>query len=197
MSELAGAAIGKPTPWSLPDTASSEEMLLAATGPGVKPSAPPGPIAPLEGVARELIAGKLIAVVARNRETRLALADAIESRGYRSLTLAEPIGPRGPQSPGPNVGAGANAGRGTSVAAGATAALWDTTPEAVSDPAVAARVLTLVDHAPVVALAGFPRVGNVARALAAGVSAVIAKPYLLDDLFSQIEQLGRRHSAAR
>jgi CheY-like chemotaxis protein len=57
--------------------------------------------------------------------------------------------------------------------------------------------MTLVDHAPVVALAGFPRADNVARALAAGISAVIAKPYLLDDLCWQIEQLRRAQRASR
>ena len=42
---------------------------------------------------------------------------------------------------------------------------------------------------PIVALLGFPRVEDRDRALAAGATAVLAKPLLLDDLFWQLDQL--------
>ena len=77
---------------------------------------------------------------------------------------------------------------------GAVAALWDTRPEAVADPATVGEVQAAVDGAPLIALVNFPRPELVTLAKAAGVSAIVSKPLLLTDLFWQVEQLAQQES---
>jgi CheY-like chemotaxis protein len=132
----------------------------------------------------------LIAVVARSRETRMALSSAIEARGYQSVMLADPSAAAIHQA------AVSQAAAPQASSLKPQAALWDTSPDAASNAAAVRRVLAVVDGAPLLALIGFPRAGDVALARAAGVAAVIAKPYLLDDVFWRLERLCRQRDAA-
>ena len=59
------------------------------------------------------------------------------------------------------------------------------------------RVIGVMHPAPVVVLMSFPRVEDRERLLAAGVSAVLSKPLVLEDLFWQIDQVGRQGSGMK
>jgi AmiR/NasT family two-component response regulator len=66
--------------------------------------------------------------------------------------------------------------------------LWEATVEQIRDPARVARLRACLGGAPVVAIVGFPRPGDVERARASGISAVIAKPFAAGDLFWHLER---------
>jgi DNA-binding NarL/FixJ family response regulator len=51
------------------------------------------------------------------------------------------------------------------------------------------RLAAALGRVPLIALLDFPRVGDRARARAAGARAVLSKPFLLEDLFWQIDRL--------
>lgn len=71
----------------------------------------------------------------------------------------------------------------------ATAAIFDAT-ECLGEELRQLELLRRsVGPAPIIALLDFPRVGNCQRALAAGASAVLSKPLLLEDLFWQMDRL--------
>lgn len=161
--EFARAARGERSIWSLPPTATDDERLVAA-----------GAEHRLTGNTAGEVAGKdragrgLIAILLQNGMMARALCDACPTRGYACAWL-----PRG---------------RG-SYLSGVRALVWDA-PSAVDSWAE-----TLVSlgrewrNTPIVALASFPRIEDVARLRAAGAAAVVSKPMLLDDLFWQLEQL--------
>jgi CheY-like chemotaxis protein len=162
--ELAQAAVGAATPWSLPATLAPDEALLAAAG-RASPQCATAQLRRRHVAGRQLSPTRL-AIVSRSGESRRALAEAATARGFESVTLA---------------------GWGSASVVDVRAAIWDTDPEVVSDGEAARKVLALVGQAPLVALVGFPRAEDIARALAGGVRAVIAKPYLLDEVFRQLE----------
>jgi hypothetical protein len=110
----------------------------------------------------------LLAIIAENAETAATLADSAQMRGYETVALRSP--------------------RGAQIS-GAVAALWDARAELVASPALVSEILAAVEGAPLIALVSFPRADVVARAKAAGVSAIVSKPLLLTDLFWQVEQL--------
>jgi CheY-like chemotaxis protein len=70
----------------------------------------------------------------------------------------------------------------------ARAVLWDTWPEALRDAESIKRIRHLASGAPIVALAGFPRADDVRAALAAGIAAVVSKPYRTADLLWHLRQ---------
>ncbi len=168
--ELRDTAQDRASPWSLPATASAEEALLAAIDPR-------GPAPSIGDTSPGLL------IVARERETREALADAAAARGYRARAIASPAdwsksfaasdASAEPRSWNPG------------------AILWDTTPAVVGDRNIVERVSRAAAGAPVLAMVGFPRADD-ARAREAGVAALVAKPYLLDDLFWRVEQVSDR-----
>ena len=108
-----------------------------------------------------VVRAELIAVVAGSRETAIALADACRSAG---LSVA-------------------------SKPAKATAILWDTTIEMARDAKQVAAIKANSVTAPVIALVSYPRKSDCQKMLAAGVDAVLTKPFLLDDLLAEIERL--------
>ncbi len=77
---------------------------------------------------------------------------------------------------------------------GAAAIIWDGTS---CDPAEAERLsslATMMNPTPIIAVLAFPRLEDRDRALQAGAAAVVSKPFLLNDLLWQIEQLAGRSS---
>jgi CheY-like chemotaxis protein len=170
--EARQAALGLAGAWSLPATSATEEFLLAAALP------------PAGGDSSRQGNGVTIAIVAESAAARTALADAAQVWGYRP-TIAT-LGKR------PS----------TLRAESATAAkivLWDTTVIAINDTDRVLQAADLAPGAPIVAIVGFPRAEDFAKASAAGIDAVIAKPYLLSDLFwrvSELQKAGRQSSAA-
>jgi CheY-like chemotaxis protein len=69
------------------------------------------------------------------------------------------------------------------------AVIWDTTAEEMSHPDAVEGLRALAGHAPIVALVNFPRPDDCRRAMAAGVAAVIAKPFSIHDLLWQIARV--------
>lgn len=69
------------------------------------------------------------------------------------------------------------------------AVLWDTVAEDCADAARVGELSRSAGSAPIIALLNFPRIEEVVRAHAAGVSAVVSKPFLIDELFWQLNQL--------
>jgi hypothetical protein len=112
----------------------------------------------------------LIVVIAEREAASGAIADACRLRGYATVSLR----------PGAVAAAGV---------AGAVAAVWDTTSEQSGDAALVDRLRKSLGHIPLLALLDFPRDQHVAAARSAGVAAVMAKPYLIDDLYWQLDQL--------
>ena len=79
--------------------------------------------------------------------------------------------------------------RGTRIS-GAVAALWDARPEMVADPELVSQVRRAVEGATADRIDKLsPRPTTPWDATAAGVSAIVSKPFLLKDLFWQVEQL--------
>jgi len=76
---------------------------------------------------------------------------------------------------------------------GVAAVIWD---DACCDPPQASQIAELAESvhpAPIVVLLHFPRTRDCDRAVAAGAACVVSKPFLLDDLFWQLDRaLGRR-----
>ena len=70
------------------------------------------------------------------------------------------------------------------------AIIWDTTLEAASDPEQVKSLKGRFRGAPLLALVTFPRRHNLEQMRAAGIAAVIAKPWLIEDL---LQQIGRFH----
>jgi CheY-like chemotaxis protein len=110
----------------------------------------------------------LLAIIADNAETAATLSDAAQARGYETAALRSP--------------------RGAQIS-GAVATLWDARPEIIANPELVSQVRRVVAGTPLIALTSFPRAEHVASAKAAGVAAIVSKPFLLKDLFWQVEQL--------
>jgi hypothetical protein len=71
---------------------------------------------------------------------------------------------------------------------GAKAWLWDAWPHELADSPRLARLLAAAGAAPLLAVAGFPRPEDIARAKLAGIAAVVSKPLLLEDLWGQLDR---------
>ena len=70
----------------------------------------------------------------------------------------------------------------------ASAVLWDTPPDALHEAERIERIRRRASGASIVALAGFPRADDVRAALAAGIAAVVSKPYRTADLLWHLRQ---------
>lgn len=112
----------------------------------------------------------LIVVVAEREATSSAIADACQLRGYATISL------RLDDVATPSI-------------TGAIAAVWDTTSELASDTNCVERLRKSLGNIPLVALLDFPRVQHIAAAKAAGVAAILAKPYLIGDLYWQLDEV--------
>jgi hypothetical protein len=152
--ELARSARGELPSWILPLTASPEERMLEIAAE---------PIAPGAGS---------VAVFARHPAAAAALVDVCRLGGYEPavidaaclLTKHDPAAPSPTHTSEPRP------------------ILWDTTPEQISDPAAIGRLREACGSGPIVAVVGFVRGEDCRLAAAAGVAAVITKPYLVHDL---------------
>jgi hypothetical protein len=111
-------------------------------------------------------AGLVVVCAARSEHAR-ALADACTRGGYQTLVVAE--GQR-------------------FTAKSAVALVWDTPIKAACDAAQVNRLKRAAGGAPIYVVAGFPRVDQVEEAVAAGVAAVISKPYVVRDLWWHLAQ---------
>jgi CheY-like chemotaxis protein len=144
--------------WSLPPTASAEEHALAEAE---------RPLARGEGP---------IAVYAERAESAGALADACRSAGYEIQLVCS--SPRRPACI-------ATAPRDTKRV---RAVVWDTSPEEMTEPRALSVFRDRFGWAPVLAVVDFPRADDFARAIEAGVEAVISKPYSIHDLLWHLDR---------
>lgn len=108
----------------------------------------------------------LVVIHARSFDAAQWLAAALEHRGYRTVWLRPH---RMEEVP------------------GVTAAAFDGTDARDADLADLRRLAANLYGAPIVALLDFPRLEDQQAMLAAGASAVLAKPVALDDLFWQLD----------
>jgi CheY-like chemotaxis protein len=114
----------------------------------------------------------LIVVRGNEREAIEALADACGARGYSTVSV--------------------HGERPQTAVSGALAILWDTFAERAADPSEVHRIRRDAGDAPLIAILGFPRVEEIQRAFAAGVHSVVSKPFRLEDLFWQLDQIATR-----
>jgi CheY-like chemotaxis protein len=114
----------------------------------------------------------LVAVCSGERETAAALVEACRRRGYATARV-EP--------------------HGNADLRGVLALVWDTTARQAGDRAAVAALRVQTGQAPVLAVLGFPRVDECAAARQAGVAAVLAKPWLLGDLYGWLDQQPAGH----
>lgn len=146
-------------PWELPRTATDVDSTLHAAR-WFKQPIPSAYVAPVEY-------HPLIAIRAQNGSTAEGLADACRSFGYRSLSI-----------------------RGNEASwSSANVLLWDS--ESLDEPEASQLAVACQEMArqPVIALLGFPRSQDHQMAAAAGVAAVIAKPFQIQDLHWHLHAL--------
>lgn len=110
--------------------------------------------------------GGLIAIRSQSYDFVDMLCEACQRQGYGTVWL-DPRR-RAPRIDGP------------------TAILWDGAPGTLSD---LETVRATYPHSPILALVDFPRWEDVRQAEAAGAGAVLAKPFLLDDLFLLLDAM--------
>jgi CheY-like chemotaxis protein len=163
--QLAALAAGQPSVWNLPVTATAEEQLLGeiallARGIAARTNQPTHPSGQNERGT--------IAVLAAAAETGSALADACSALGYQAVVWREPP---------------------ASSDFVTAAILWDTPSDQAARADVVESLRRAGGGAPIVALLGFPRPEEIERARAAGVAAVISKPFLLADLDWELARL--------
>lgn len=79
----------------------------------------------------------------------------------------------------------------------ATAIVWDCSYWDGSNPAQLAELSRLCNAAPVIALMNFPRHHDVVHLREAGVSAIVSRPFLIDDLQYQIDRVASITQPAR
>ena len=115
-----------------------------------------------------------IAVCTSFLETYEALSDACRMRGYSTVWVR-------PGSAGFRV-------------EGVTAAIWDAVEGNPHEIDELRRLCDALGRPPVVALMDFPRIDACGRVIAAGASCVVAKPYLLDDLFDRLDHILSREA---
>jgi CheY-like chemotaxis protein len=112
----------------------------------------------------------LVFISASRNESASALADACRAGGYETMIVRhpEPIVPRD---------------------AAPAALVWDTTIERACDPRQVRLMRRAAADAPLLAVAGFPRPEDRKRAIEAGASAVISKPFAVADLWWSLDEL--------
>jgi CheY-like chemotaxis protein len=111
-----------------------------------------------------------IAIATRDFQTAESLTDACHSRDYKTLQLRCPATDDGPLT-----------------TDRLRAAIWDGGCQ--SDLDALHRFIQRLPDVPVVALLDFPRAADQQAAREAGAAAIVSKPFLLDDLFWQIDRL--------
>jgi CheY-like chemotaxis protein len=166
--QLAALAAEAPSVWNLPVTATAEEQLFVEIDLlARRKAAQTNGVVPTDDQARH----SRIVVVAPVAETGSALADACRALGYQAVVWRE--------TP-------------ASGELAAAAMLWDTQADRAARADTVENLRRGSGGAPIVALLGFPRPEQIERARAAGVAAVVSKPFLLADLDWQLEMLLRR-----
>jgi hypothetical protein len=110
----------------------------------------------------------LLAIHSGDAETAAVLCDAAGSRGFAAVWR------RGPS---------------LSHIAGVRAAIWDAQSSSAAEAHEMNRWWTALAGVPTVALLDFPRAEDRECFLEAGAAAIVSKPFWLDDIFWQIEQL--------
>jgi CheY-like chemotaxis protein len=162
--ELRRLCEGQGSTWALPVTATEEERLLAAQ---------PDTLGVREG---------LVAISTRCREMHDWLSSACRRRGYSTVWLP----PEAPRAEGVTAAIFDTA---TLDAATLDAATLDAATCEADEPRQLRHLVAAVRPAPVIVLLDFPRIEDHARALAAGATAVLSKPLLIEDLYWQLENL--------
>jgi CheY-like chemotaxis protein len=66
--------------------------------------------------------------------------------------------------------------------------LFDVRNTSTSESGALMALKSAVGETPIIVLTGFPRIEDIERLKSAGATAVVAKPFLADDLLWQIEQ---------
>lgn len=128
-----------------------------------------GDVAAMEATARPPATGRgLIVVLVRDGMMARAICDACPTRGYSCVWL-----PQGREM----------------YLSGVRAVVWDAPPAVESWADSLAELRREWHGAAVIALVGFPRIGDIDRLRTAGAAAVVSKPFLLDDLFWRLEEL--------
>ncbi len=110
----------------------------------------------------------LLAIHTRDSDAAAALCDAAAGRGFAAVWL------RGPQM---------------SHLAGVRAGIWDATNTSPTEAHEMNQWRGALGGVPIIAFIGFPRVEDHSRFIDAGAAAIVSKPFWLDDVFWQIEQL--------
>ena len=120
-----------------------------------------------------------VAICSGHRASARWLADACRFAGYSAVVLASPQ-----LDSATSEGAPSN-----TMVAGAAGIVWE--PDSVNeiDPQAIGRLRRLAGGAPLIQLTGFPRAEDVARAHAAGASAVLAKPVSIECLIEAIRSV--------
>ena len=181
--ELALAAHGRRPGWALPLTATSDERLDGGLGPHDWVSEAEGPESAVDAQdscdpsassnpqprpASSHDGRRLkVAVRAASAQAAAALVDACREAGFDALVVGGQETWRAPRP---------------------VALVWDTTAAEMTDGACVAQARAALDDPPVVALVGFPRADDVARARHSGVAAVVSKPFLVADLVEEIRR---------
>ncbi|HTU27541.1 MAG TPA: hypothetical protein VMF30_19180 [Pirellulales bacterium] len=163
--QLAALAAAGGSVWNLPVTATAEEQLLHEIQ------------LPVGGSTRRASAGGkrgTVVAVAAVADMGGALADACRSIGFEAVVWRDLPGETH-ESP-----------------LAAAAVLWDARAEEAGRSELVERLRRATEGAAVVALLGFPRPDEIERATAAGVAAVVSKPFLLADLAWQLDRVARR-----
>jgi CheY-like chemotaxis protein len=113
-------------------------------------------------------AGRLIVALSESRASAESIALALRELGFSTLAgrPAQPV-----------------------LVFGATAVVWDVPASNAHADAQWRSLQEWLPNVPVVALVGFPRVDDVERLRSLGVSAVLAKPFQIDDLVSNVQSL--------
>lgn len=112
--------------------------------------------------------GCRVAILAESSESARALADAVASGGHTAKVWRS---------------------RDTGQCAAVDVVLWDASPAAHCDARAIQAVKQRSPAAPLIGVASFPRFHERDAALAAGVDAIVAKPFLLAHLLAEIERL--------
>ncbi|MEN6405836.1 MAG: hypothetical protein ABFC77_05125 [Thermoguttaceae bacterium] len=160
--QLQRMASGKSCAWSLPPTATEEERLLADADPATTPtdSKKSGGLATTPTDSKK--SGGLVLIHSRSPEMAEWLSTMCRSRGYATLWRREPA---------------------STYTDGVRAAIFDADRFGDASCAELRRLVESVRPSPVVALMTFPRAEDRRRAMQAGATAIVSKPFVLEDLF--------------
>ena len=157
---------GETSTWSLPATASEEERLLAL--PPLVPTTLRGDEAPSRSVKGGHDEPALVTISTPWFDSYDWLASACARRDYRAIWFR----PRSVLPPCP-----------------VAIAIFDAPDDPEQQRASLELLVAATGSAPIVALADFPRARDRDRLLALGTAAVLSKPFLIADLFWEIERL--------